>query len=288
MGRMLRADSPGDWHHVMNRGSGRRRVFWSDDERAAFVDLLSELDDRFGVEIHAYCLMGNHYHLLVRSASGRLSEAMCWLGSRFTRLVNWQRGVDGAIFRGRFHAVAVQREPHLVWLFRYINANPIDLGWQQPLAEYPWSGLAASLGMAAGSPDWVRTDAVTSFFGRDPGRLERFVEQARDPGRLNQERLIDDVVQEDIMDALQTARLAGPAVNTETEVRAAHTHLAIEAGVAAHHIDTVVHLEPESAARSIERARRRCSGIGPTHDLVARAKSILAFERDLDARTAGA
>ena len=85
--------------------------------------LFAGLDHRFGIEVHAYCLMGNHFHLLVRSPLGTLSDAMAWLGSRFTRLVNAERDVDGPVFRGRFHSVAVTRSSHLDRLFRYVNAN---------------------------------------------------------------------------------------------------------------------------------------------------------------------
>lgn len=169
----------------MHRGSGRRQVFRDDDERVLFVSLVSELDDRFGVEVHAYCLMGNHFHLMVRSSRGELSEAMQWLLSRFTRVVNGRRGVDGAIFRGRFHSVNVVAEIHRHVLVPYILSNPVDLGWRDDLSGYPWSSLAATL-----EPDrfadvtfWLHTDLTRAWFGSS-AELSAAIEQTTVPAAL--------------------------------------------------------------------------------------------------------
>ena len=87
----------------MNRGAGRRVVFAQDHERVVFTELLGVIDERFGIETHSYCLMGNHFHLLVRSSDGALSAGMQHLSANFTRWINHQRETDGAIFRGRFN-----------------------------------------------------------------------------------------------------------------------------------------------------------------------------------------
>ena len=225
MGRPLRTDTSGAWHHVMNRGAGRRVVFHADDERTRFLELIGQMDERFETEIHAFCLLGNHYHLLVRSREPRLSEAMKWVGSVYTREVNAERGVDGAVFRGRFHSVRVEREAHLDWLFRYINANPLDLGWEKPLADYPWSGLSASIG--AGGPTWLRTDYIRSRFGEDPAALERFVEAARTSSgeRPSQHR---DVTWSDVVAAAELTLAPGPEIHTEADARTVSVVAAID------------------------------------------------------------
>lgn len=263
----------------MNRGAGRRATFRVDLERRAFVCLLSEFDSRFGVEVHGYCLMTNHFHLLLRSRSGRLSEAMAWLGSRFTRSVNDERGVDGAIFRGRFHSVRVEREAHLDWLFRYINANPLDLGWSQPLADYPWSGLAVSLDRRGGRRgDWLRTDHVRERFGGDLAALESFVELARlDASGPSS---IAGIREDDARRAVSTARAPGPDVHSEPDCRAATTVISLAAGIPLDVLSTVHDLDARSARRFVRRADRRCSSGGPAAVLVERAMSILAYERD--------
>jgi REP element-mobilizing transposase RayT len=163
MSRRPRVDTPGAWHHVMNRCAGRRVVFRNDSERELFLRLVADLEARFGAEVHCFCLLDNHYHPLIRSRNGRVSEAMGWLGSRFTRRVNAERGVDGAVFRGLFTSVLAERDAHLDWLFRYINANPLDLGWRRQLVAYPWSGLATTLGQSSallgGPPNWPGPDS---------------------------------------------------------------------------------------------------------------------------------
>lgn len=159
----------------MNRGAGRRVVFADSSERRYFLVLLSELEERFGLEVHAYCLMGTHYHLLVRSRDGRLSEAMKHLSASYTRRVNHHRNVDGPIFRGRFHSVPVLEDAHLQILCRYIHRNPLDLVPDSRLVRYPWSSLPALLGLRP-RPAWLHCGTVLDWFGGDPQRLARFVQ----------------------------------------------------------------------------------------------------------------
>ncbi len=257
----------------MNRGAGRRIVFRDDQERSLFVDLLSELDDRFGVEVHAFCLMGNHYHLLVRSRDGNVSDAMKWLGSAFTLEVNSRRGVDGAIFRGRFHSLLVESDAHLTWLFRYINANPIELGWGRRFADYPWSGLATSLGERNDQP-WLRTDHVLAHFGADPRRLENFVESAREDGAGSAVTIIASDAE--VAGAVDVARRPGPDVASAAQARTAHTLVAGSVGLVPNEISTIAHLRHPSQVQYLQRA-------GVQHDrdpvvaaLVQRTRSVLS------------
>ncbi len=262
----------------MNRGAGRRIVFRDDDERTLFVDLLAELDGRFGVEVHAYCLMGNHDHLLVRSRDGDVSTAMKWLGAAFTLGVNSRRGVDGAIFRGRFHSVLIGAEAHLTWLFRYINANPVELGWQQRLAEYPWSGLATSLGERNDQP-WLRADHVPAHFGADPRRIEQFVESAREvetacevdsgsPGA--------DASETEVAAAVDVARRPGPDVATTAQARTAHTLVATAAGLVPNEISTIAHLHHSSQLQYLQRAGVQQDRDPVVAALVQRTRSVLS------------
>lgn len=180
MGRPQRIDFEGAWHHVMHRGAGRRIVFRDDAERRIFLRLLGELDERYHVEVHAFVLMGNHFHLLVRSADGRLSEAMQWLLSNFTRWLNARRQVDGAIFRGRFHGVPVLIEAHRHLLFRYLAENVRDLGQDVDPVTYPWSNLASVVdGSAATVHPWLHTDVLVQLYGTG---AEALVAALRGPG----------------------------------------------------------------------------------------------------------
>jgi REP element-mobilizing transposase RayT len=179
MGRPLRVDAAGAWHHVMNRGAGRRIVFSDDRDRELFTELLGAIDRRFGVETHAYCLMGNHYHLLMRSAAGELSPAMQHLSANFTRAVNGWRGKDGPIFRARFQSVLVGRHEHLLELCRYIHRNPAELGYRDRLERYDWSSLGPLLGIRP-APHWLYRAEVLSWFDNDAQRLAAFVSEQDD------------------------------------------------------------------------------------------------------------
>ena len=174
MGRPPRVDTAGAWHHVMNRGAGRRIVFSNNRERELFTELLGVIDRRFDVETHAYCLMGNHYHLLMRSAAGELSTAMQHLSANFTRAVNQRRGTDGPIFRARFQSVLVDRHEHVLELCRYIHRNPVDLPYRGRLDRYEWSSLGPLLGSRP-VPPWLHRAEVLSWFGNDARRLAEFV-----------------------------------------------------------------------------------------------------------------
>ncbi len=149
-------------------------MFATSGERRYFVRLLSELEERFGVEVHSYCLMGNHFHLLVRSNEGSLSEAMQYLSANFTRHVNHWRNVDGPIFRGRFHSVSVTAPEHLQVLVRYIHRNPLDVLPAERLERYPWSSLPALLGHRS-APAWLHRRTVLDWFGGDARHLADFV-----------------------------------------------------------------------------------------------------------------
>jgi len=102
MVRPLRIEFEGAWYHVMNRGAARRDVFVSDSQRERFLELLADLVERFGIETHAYCLMGNHYHLLLHTPFGNLGRGMRHLNGVYTQFFNRDQGRDGALFRGRY------------------------------------------------------------------------------------------------------------------------------------------------------------------------------------------
>ncbi len=181
MVRRNRTDRPGAWHHLMNRGAKRESIFLDDEDRYFFLKLLSSLDEKFEVEIHAYCLMGNHYHLLAHSRQPQLSEAMQWLGLRYAKRFNWRHGFDGSPFRGRFHQVVVASDEHLVAVGRYIHRNPLDLGIER-LASYRWSSMANYLG-GRRHQTWVHVDVVRRL-SSGTSTYEQFVQAENDRSDL--------------------------------------------------------------------------------------------------------
>lgn len=162
MPRPPRVDHPAAWHHVINRGSAGSDVFHNDQDRQLFVELLAEAAAKSGLEVHAYCLMSNHYHLLLRSLDGRLTEGMRHLSSRFTQTMNYRRGRDGPLFRGRFASIGIANDAHLVQASRYIHLNPVTAGLAQRPEDWPWSSASAYVGNVSG-PEWLKTEFVLSL-----------------------------------------------------------------------------------------------------------------------------
>ena len=133
----------------MNRGVDRQPVFFNDADRLDFGRQLAWIHESTGGTVLAYCLMGNHYHLLLDMPDGTLSEAMHHLGSVYTRHVNDRLGRDGPLFRGRFHSIPVEDDAYLLTAVRYIHRNPIGLPGVSGPADHRWSSYRTYLGSAA-------------------------------------------------------------------------------------------------------------------------------------------
>ena len=163
MPRKSRIDYEGAWHHVMNRGIGHARIF---DDATVRIFLL-ELRDacaQHRAETHGYCLLPNHYHLLLHTPEAGLSAAMQSLSSRFTQAVNRLRSRDGPLFKGRFRSVAIEDDAHLVRVSQYIHLNPVEAGLVAAPEDWPWSSAAAYLGQAE-RPEWLHVRALLEMFG---------------------------------------------------------------------------------------------------------------------------
>lgn len=181
MARPLRIEYEGAWYHVMNRGAGRRRIFKTDTERRIFLALLGELNETFGVGIHAYCLMPNHYHLLLETPRANLSLAMRHLSGVYTQRMNRRASTDGPLFRGRFKATLIDADSYLAQLSRYIHLNPLEARLVRHPGNYPWSSYRAYLGRVQ-PPDWLTLQAVLALFGKRGAwrRYQEFVESGVD------------------------------------------------------------------------------------------------------------
>lgn len=173
--RRQRVDVEGGIHHVMNRGVNRQLVFFSDAERVEFGQVLAEVHERFGVETLAYCLMPNHYHLLLRCPTGGLSDAMQHLGSTFTRRTNDRVGRDGPLFRGRFHAIHVTDDVYLKWVVRYIHRNALDIAGIGATDGYRWSSYRTYLGLRP-APAFLNVRFLMDMFDWDAARLAAFTD----------------------------------------------------------------------------------------------------------------
>lgn len=183
MARPLRIRFQGAWYHVMNRGAARREVFPASEDVADFLMLLGELVAQFLVEVHGYCVMGNHYHVLLRTPQVNLDRAMRHLDGVYAQRFHRRHGTDGPLFRGRYLAVLVQADRHLVHVSRYIHLNPVEAGLASRAEDWPHSSLRGYVDPARG-PRWLRTSAVLGHFGSIGARqrYRQFVAAGIDPG----------------------------------------------------------------------------------------------------------
>ena len=165
MARPLRIEYPGAYYHVMNRGLSRRDIFLEDQGRENFLGLLSDISRLWKVEIHAYCLMDNHYHLLLQTPKGGLSRAMRHLDGVYTQRFNRAHHRDGPLFRGRYKAILIDAEEYFLSVVRYIHQNPLQAGVVSDIDRYRWSSHRGYL-YKSERPLWLNTHSVLSRFGR--------------------------------------------------------------------------------------------------------------------------
>jgi putative transposase len=166
MARPLRIQFENAWYHVMNRGAARRSTFSDDTQRELFLSVLGESTSRFGIEIHSYCLMSNHYHLLLKTPFANLSRAMQHIDGVYTQRYNRLMKLDGPLFRGRFKSIVIDAENYLVVVSRYIHRNPVDAGICNTPANYKWSSYPAYIGEAL-KPEWLVVNEVLSYTNQD-------------------------------------------------------------------------------------------------------------------------
>ena len=161
MARPLRIEFEGALYHILSRGNERRDIFLGDDDYKVFLDVLEEMPDRFEVDIFAYVLMGNHYHLLIRTNQENLSKSMQWVGTTYTRRFNLKHFRSGHLFQGRFKSILVQNEAYLMQLSYYIHRNPLRAGMVDRLADYRWSSYRA-YAYKASHDSWLKRDLILS------------------------------------------------------------------------------------------------------------------------------
>ena len=139
MARPLRLEFGGALYHVTARGDGRDDVFLADGDRRVFIEGLAEVWERFNWTVHAYCLMSNHYHLLVETPDANLSRGMRQLNGVYTQRFNRTYDRVGHVFQGRYKAILVEKDAHLLELARYVVLNPVRACMVHTPGEWPWS-----------------------------------------------------------------------------------------------------------------------------------------------------
>jgi putative transposase len=159
MARPLRIEYAGAVYHITSRGNEKKAVFKTDQDRANFLNTLQHVKKRYNWICHAYCLMDNHYHLLIETPEGNLAMGMRQLNGVYTQLFNKLHGRTGHLFQGRYKSILIQKDSHLLEVCRYVVLNPVRARMAEAPEAWKWSSYRATAGREAAHPclavEWV-------------------------------------------------------------------------------------------------------------------------------------
>ncbi|MGI1671624.1 MAG: transposase [Neptuniibacter sp.] len=171
MSRALRIEFPGAYYHITSRGNARSDIYLNEECRRYFLTLLQQVCERFRWFCHAYCLMDNHYHLLIETAEANLSKGMRQLNGVYTQWVNRTFGRVGHLFQGRYKAILVDSDSYLTELCRYIVLNPVRARMCHEASEWPWSSYRATAGLCH-PYDFLKIEAILASFDVSYGNAQ--------------------------------------------------------------------------------------------------------------------
>lgn len=172
MARPLRLEFPGAFYHVTARGNARAAIVRDDQDRQHWVATLAATVLRRGWRLHAWCLMTNHYHLLVETPEPNLARGMRDLNGLYTQAWNRRHRRVGHVLQGRYKAVLVEKEAHFLELVRYVVRNPVAARMVRTPFDWPWSSACATAGRT-GRPDWLLVDETLQRFHPLPDKAAR-------------------------------------------------------------------------------------------------------------------
>ncbi len=182
LARPLRIQYDGALYHVTSRGNERKEIFKDTSDRHLFLDILSKVNKRYNWHCHSYCLMDNHYHTVIETIDGNLSEGMRQLNGIYTQAFNRRHKRVGHVFQGRYKSILIQKESHLLEVCRYVELNPVRAGVVQNPEEWQWSSYRATAGIMKGHSCLTR-EWILGQFGNRRRQAERqyrkFIESGR-------------------------------------------------------------------------------------------------------------
>lgn len=176
MTRALRLEYSGALYHITSRGDRREDIYEDDDDRIAFLELFSAVCEAYNWDCHGYCLMSNHYHLLIETPEPNLSQGMRQLNGVYSQKYNYRHNKVGHVFQGRYTSILVEKESYLLELTRYIVLNPVRAKMVDSVVSWPWSSYRAVVGKT-NIPDYLNVDWVLSCFDSNKKKsIKRYIE----------------------------------------------------------------------------------------------------------------
>ena len=165
MSRPIRIEFPDALYHVTSRGDRCEVIFEDDQDRQIFLQTLDQVITQFNWLCYAWCLMDNHYHLLIQTPDGNLSKGMRQLNGVYTQASNRRHQRVGHLFQGRFKAILVDSDTYLLELSRYVVLNPVRAGMVKKPVDWAWSSYRASVGQEP-DPAWLAADGLLAMFAK--------------------------------------------------------------------------------------------------------------------------
>ena len=187
MARPLRLEFPGALYHLTARGNARQPIYRDDTDRRDFLELCGAVCDRFHWQAHAYCLMSNHYHLVIETPEANLARGMRQLNGVYTQAFNRRHRKVGHLFQGRYTAILVDKDKYLLELARYVVLNPVRAGMVKSAGQYLWSSYRPMIGKSV-APAWLTTDFLLAQLAHRRRearqRYVRFIAEGKDQPKI--------------------------------------------------------------------------------------------------------
>ena len=182
MSRPLRICYPGAWYHIIDRCRNKKRLFKTNSDREHFLGLCAQISEVYSAQIHAYCLLDQSIHLLIRTPQANISDCMRHLLSQYTRYFNRQYRCDGALFSGRYKSILIEADEHILQVSRYIHRLPREKNIARAIAHYNWSSYPAYIGEHK-AKIWLQRQTILDFLAqRNAMAMYRiYVETGQDP-----------------------------------------------------------------------------------------------------------
>lgn len=181
MARPLRIDHPDTFYHVLSRGNEKKEIFRDEQDHYKFLELLARMVERFQLEIHAYVLMKNHYHLLIHTKEGNLSRAIQWLGVSYSVWFNRRHQRIGHLFQGRFKSFLIEDERYFTAVCLYIHGNPLRACLINHILDYKWSSYQGYVDERR-EASWLTTELVLGMYGGSRGKFRQAQELSLEKG----------------------------------------------------------------------------------------------------------
>jgi len=178
MARAWRIEYEGALYHVLSRGNQGQNIFVDDKDRRLFLKTVAEMSERFEIDIFAFVLMDNHYHLMLRTNQANLSKSMQWFGATYTKRFNVGHSRTGHLFQGRFKNMLVQNDAYMLQLSYYIHRNPIRAGMSKRLSDCRWSSYK-DYAYGRKLHRWLNTEVLLSQFINVPDKHKAYREYAQ-------------------------------------------------------------------------------------------------------------